>query len=156
MRIVEKSILMADQQYICHQCNCVSTKTAGLAKKLFEIYPWANSYLQRKEPSILGTIQIFNVPYVSGDEPQDNVGIINMYAQYYPGIPNQTNDSNLIRLNSFIKCLKCIIQIPELKSLAFPYKIGCGLAGGNWEQYENLLQKFSNLLKHIDIVLYKV
>ena len=35
------------------------------------------------------------------------------------------------------------LGLPELKSIGFPYGIGCGLAGGDWNKYERLLEGFA-------------
>ena len=50
-----------------------------------------------------------------------------------------------------------LIEIPNLKSVAFPYKIGCGYGGGIWEQYlESISQLFSKKSSEIDISIYKL
>ena len=35
-------------------------------------------------------------------------------------------------------------NLENLESIGFPYKIGCGAAGGNWNIYFNLLKMFAN------------
>ena len=37
-----------------------------------------------------------------------------------------------------------IAKIPNLESIAFPWRIGCGLAGGNWEWYLGTLKNFAD------------
>jgi len=37
-----------------------------------------------------------------------------------------------------------------------PYKIGCGLAGGNWDKYYNILNIWANNNPNIKIVIYKL
>lgn len=39
--------------------------------------------------------------------------------------------------------------------IAFPYKIGCGLAGGNWEEYYDMLTVFSNKID-MPVKIYKI
>ena len=39
--------------------------------------------------------------------------------------------------------------------IGIPYKIGCGLAGGDWGEVEKMLQKLSDEHKQ-DIYLYKL
>lgn len=76
--IVNGSILDSDAKYICHQCNCVTTNSKGLAESIFNKWPWANTYINRSNPSIVGTIDIMK-------NPDNNQYVVNMYAQYYPG-----------------------------------------------------------------------
>lgn len=58
-----------------------------------------------------------------------------MYSQYYPGKSNGS-DTKINRQAWFKQCLDRIAVIPGLISVAFPYKIGCGMAGGDWSVYE--------------------
>lgn len=39
----------------------------------------------------------------------------------------------------------------EKETVAFPYKIGCGLAGGNWEKYRAMIEKFDEDNDHIEV-----
>lgn len=139
---VEADICTAQEQYICHQCNCVSNSYSGLARTIFEKWPQANTYSNRTSTPI-GTISIHNIG--------EDQWIVNMYAQYYPGFAT-VKDSASSRERYFAKCLQ------ELKALnptsvAFPYKIGCGLAGGNWENYYSMIQNaFDDSTK---VVIYK-
>jgi hypothetical protein len=41
------------------------------------------------------------------------------------------------------------------KSLAFPYGIGCGLAGGDWKVYETMLRDWAAAHPLINVVLYQ-
>jgi hypothetical protein len=40
-----------------------------------------------------------------------------------------------------------VAQIPNLESVAFPWKIGCGAAGGIWEHYLVTLTNFANYIE---------
>ena len=143
------SIVHAREEYICHQCNCVTHSCAGLAKTLFDKYEYANCYATRWEPDIPGTIHYAMAP-------ENNLqNIINMFAQYHPGAPREGSDpgdSSEHRKKYFIDCLKAVKKLNP-KSLAFPIRIGCGLAQGSWEWYSSILQKFEDSTK-IRIVLY--
>ena len=140
---IDDDILVAKEQYICHQCNCVSTNSAGLANLLFHKWPQANTYKDRTNPNTPGTISIHSI--------NDNQYIVNMYAQYYPGFPN-ISDSSIKREKYFLDCLQSIISLKPT-SIAFPHKIGCGLAGGNWERYYQMINSIDN---SINIVIYKI
>ena len=84
--------------------------------------------------------------------------VINMIGQWFPGrvkYPNSSKDGYIARQKYFKNCLKEIMKIKDLESIAFPYNIGCGVAGGDWEIYEKLIDLFS---KHVDadVFLYKL
>lgn len=121
---------------IAHQCYCTSTKktSKGLAKYIFETFPEADVYSERENDSIPGTI------FVSEATPK----IVAMFTQYYPGgSSNRKKDTSENRIKWFREALKKIGELKSIKSIAFPYKIGCGLAKGDWTVYESAIEKFS-------------
>jgi O-acetyl-ADP-ribose deacetylase (regulator of RNase III) len=151
IEIISGDILFAKEKYIAHQCNCVSKNAGGVAWAIFDKYPYSNVYANRIEPSKMGTIDI------RGNDI-DQRYIINMFAQYMPGTPIDSTsifDSANIREKSFYHCLLRIVKIPDLHSIAFPYKIGCGLAGGNWTNYLGNLNNFSEHKQNVRVVIYK-
>lgn len=133
------NILDAEEEYIIHQCNCVTVEAAGLAFFLFKKYPYANDYARRRFTQKMdtpGTIKIH------GDNMKRKV--INAFSQFLPGGPNMGNkDSENQRESYFQSCLEEILKIEDLKSIAFPYTIGCGIAGGNWDHYLKMIEEFS-------------
>lgn len=153
IQIIKGDILLAHEHYIGHQCNCISTKVIGLAKKIYDKYPNANPF-QYEGKMFIGDIDIRYI--------DENRSIINIFAQYYPGKPNQSHNSILdtskLRLRWFRKCLLVIYTNDMITELAFPYKIGCGLAGGNWTEYEMLLGRFTDAMKNKgrDVKIYKL
>jgi hypothetical protein len=46
------------------------------------------------------------------------------------------------------------MHISDLKSIAFPYRIGCGTAGGSWKWYQQQLEKLAVKLPNVRIVVY--
>lgn len=152
MRIIDGSILDSQEQYIAHQCNCLTTNSAGVARLIFDKYPFSNVYKDRMSPSEIGTIDI------RGDGENDRF-VINMFAQYYPGhsrYPESSKDGIAARKQYFQDCLDLISKIKDIKSIAFPWKIGCRLAGGNWDDYYSMLEKFADNNSHIDVVIYRI
>ena len=141
IEIIEGTNLFdADTKYIVHQCNCVTSTAAHLAKDMFEKFPYSNVYENRIKDDEPGTIKIM------GDGLEQRY-VISMFGQYYPGkskYPNSPKDGFGQRELYFALCLNQIRKIENLESIGFPYKIGCGAAGGNWNIYFNLLKMFAN------------
>ena len=53
----------------------------------------------------------------------------------------------------FAQCLEELGQCDSYQNLAFPYQIGCGLAGGNWSRYLAMIQDFAvKYKKHVTLV----
>lgn len=155
INVVEKDLLEASEDYIAHQCNCVTNQSKYIAQQIFDKYPYSNTYKKRtvdkKTHHCPGTIDI-------NGNGKDERYVINMYSQYYPSQSKYSNDSRKLRTEWFKKCLDIIGK--ELNNrnkdatLAMPYKIGCGSAGGNWEEYVKILTDFVNQYK-IRLTLYK-
>lgn len=139
MKIIVGDLFDAPERFITHQCNCVTNRAAHLAASMFARFPYANIYAPRLAPDIPGTI------IIRGDG-KDQRFVIAMLGQYYPGspkFPNSTKDGALVRRLYFQSCLDKILQLPDLDSIAFPFGIGCGAAGGDLESYQYMLGKFA-------------
>jgi hypothetical protein len=50
-----------------------------------------------------------------------------------------------------------IAKIPNLTSIAFPWMVGCGLAGGDWKNYLGELNNFTQFVgsKGVKVSLYQ-
>jgi len=125
-------IELLDNEYIAHQCNASHNRAYGLASSIFKKYPKANIYSGKNKTNNreLGDIII-----------RDK--IINIIGQKHQGKPSSDDTSNM-RLNYFKSSLEKISKIEGIKRVYLPYKIGCGLAGGNWDEYLKAIKEWSN------------
>ena len=146
---VTGDLLTVNTQYIAHQCNCVTKYGKGLSAALFSRFPYADTYHTRRQPSPPGTIDVF------GDGMTQRF-VINMYAQYGPGRPRSTDDSAAMRLQWFVQCLEQVEAIESLQEIAFPWNIGCGLAGGQWAQYGDTLRQWAEASKAQRVLLVRL
>ena len=85
--------------------------------------------------------------------------MIIFYAQWdfgvggYKRVPKVYDDTPEEREMWFKQCLDELGQCKGYKTLAFPYKIGCGLAGGNWDHYFSMILDFAvKYNKHVTLV----
>lgn len=121
------NILDSDAPIIAHQVNCMGVMGAGVAKCVREKYPdimttysrWCKDYDSK---FLLGRVL---------DYCTDNNQIIaNCFAQDKTGSGRQTN------YEAFYTCLgnlkKAVDYYGVEHRIAFPYKIGCGLGGADW------------------------
>lgn len=134
-KVINGDLLNSNCSIIAHQCNCLSKRPAGLSAQISKKYPAANPYKCNNTERI-GTIDVIST---------NGCKIINMFAQYAPG-----KSKNEDRLLYFKKCLDAIDNM-GFNEVAMPYMIGCGLAGGNWDEYKKLLNECKT-----DIVIYKL
>jgi hypothetical protein len=120
---------------------------------MFTNFPFANSY-QKNSKRIPGTISVHA-------NSQGLVQIINMYGQYYIGKPtsinNNAKDSYEKRKAYFRSCLQEMHALLDTTAnIAFPQNIGCGLAGGVWDDYKNMLQEFASWSPTRDVVVVRL
>jgi O-acetyl-ADP-ribose deacetylase (regulator of RNase III) len=143
IEIVTGDIFDAKEKYLCHQCNCVTNKAAHLSKDVFARYPYADIYAGRTQPNQPGTIEIRG-------NGQDQRYVVNCLGQYYPGVPKyptSSKDGTLVREKYFHRCLLALAKVPNLESVAFPWRIACGAAGGDWNHYLVTITNFANYVE---------
>ena len=156
--IIKGDLLEAKEQYIAHACNAVSNQAGGLAHYIFKKFPYANIYSSRPFPYRAIGKDFPGHIVIKGTGSQKR--IINMLTQYYPGTSNDElslKDGIKARISYFTRCLIDISKIDGLESVAFPKFVCCGLAGGDWLVYSDILEKFSKKLKekqNAKVVLY--
>ena len=145
-----EDLLNSDCEYICHQVNCRGVMGSGVAKQIKEKWPevyeaysiWHSYHVNREgEKGLLGEIQIV---------PIGENAIINMFSQENFGRDGERYTS----YDAFWRCLEKIkYSIPKYSSIAFPYKIGCGLGGANWEIIETMIRLA--LKDDYDVYIYR-
>lgn len=155
------NILDSKNTFIIQQCNCITLTAKGLAQQIEEKFPVVDVYRRRKH-STLGTIKDTPGTFrlyenVSGtNDGVDSVHIVCLFGQYYPGQSKGSNDSYEKRIQwfktalwSFGNHLKTKHLLNNKVCVAFPFRIGCGLAGGDWNVYENVIREFAIQFQHI-------
>jgi hypothetical protein len=114
-----------------HQTNCKTTKPWGLSKAMFDRYPVADVYSD-DSVRVPGTTILRKL--------ESGRYVANLMGQRYPSRPKYKNDTSEKRLQWFTTALE---EIPDELSVALPYRIGCGLAGGDWDDYEDVIHQWS-------------
>lgn len=144
-------ILDAKEDIIVHQCNCTTTGSLGLAFDLFKKWASANTYKMRKHPSKPGTNDVIKL-YSDESEATPPYYIVNMYAQFKPG-----KAQNEPRVKWFLMCLdELAVALDEGNvTIAVPARIGCGLAGGDWDVYLKMLVEFEQVHPNVHLVIYQ-
>jgi len=142
------NILNAEHGIICHQVNCQMVMGAGLAKQIKSKWPHVYSEYRRLSTwplkQRLGRCQIVEVA------PR-KLYVANLFGQVDYGREPGRVYTDIGALGKAIMQLRgwhlqnCSKEFP----IWFPYKIGCGLAGGQWGAVETLI---SNLLPDSFIV----
>lgn len=163
-QVISANLLSATEEYICQQTCCTALRPHGLSEVLriaFGACPYSERRRFKGNWAILedrprpGTVTV----YVT----ESKTKIACLFAQYTHGKPGAYKDpletgildSHADRVVYFRQCLTELSKLNPT-SVAFPYKIGCGLAGGDWSVYEKILQEWSSENPSILIKIYKL
>lgn len=118
---------------IAHVCNDIGAWGAGFSGALSKRYPAAEvTYRKayREDWPPLGAVYIVNVT--------STFWVANMIAQH--GVRKNWLDKPPIRYDAIATAFICVsYQAKELKASVHMPRIGCGLAGGRWEEIEPLI-----------------
>lgn len=154
---------------IVQQCNCVTVRAHGLSKDIKKMYPYADLYRKRSQKS-RNTAEKYDTPGTCKlMRPPDTEGpvVACLLAQFYPGkagnywrkiYGTSTDDSAANRLQWFAAALADLseqLKASSVRSVGFPFRIGCGLAGGNWPKYLALIQAFARAMPHLEVRIYQ-
>lgn len=172
-------LLEAKVDFIIQQCNCLTIRGLGLSKAIATKFPYADIYSKRTPQFRHGNIATESSRSIPGtftlctSEEKNLPGIVCIFGQWKPGkidprYPNYYNNilesdeqrlkwftialysfGDYIRKNNLLMATKYIIGVP--------FKIGCGLAGGRWNDYQKTLEKFEQDFRDIlSLQIYKL
>jgi len=132
-----------------HGCNCQSTMGSGVAKAVRATYPDMYDFADCKS-SMSKEQKLGNYTYA--ELTNGKLGY-NIYSQFdYRGRYVGKMDLDYGALERGLTGVCIDLASKEKKTLALPL-IGCGLAGGNWNVVEGILNRVSDSTK-IDFVVY--
>lgn len=125
---------------LCHQVNLYGVMGGGIAAEVRERFPKINNiyeflcseYDSTKE-ELLGTVL-----YCKTDNTEKQF-IANCFSQNIDSI-----DGCLTNYEAMRKCfngVKAWMKKNNKKTVAFPYKYGCGIAGGDWDIVESIISE---------------
>ena len=134
MAIVYKKgdVLNSGERVIVHGCNCFNTMGSGMAKQIKAQYPEAYKVDQITTKGDRGKLGRFSHAVI------DDVIIVNAYTQYRYG-----RDKVYVDYDALKTVITRICMDIREGTIAMP-KIGCGLAGGDWDIVSEILESVSN------------
>lgn len=146
IKVVQGNILNCKEDIIGHQVNCQGVMGSGLAKQLrtaySNLYPSYKQYCKNHAPhQLLGKCHVIRC---------GSKVVANLYGQLNYG-RGKTRYTDYDALKAALYELK---QFSESRSLsvALPYKIGCGLANGEWNVVESIINE---VYTSYEVTLYK-
>lgn len=145
---IKGSILDAPQKYIAHGVNAQNVMGSGVAKVLFDKYPSVKEdyhfYHKEYEEHIDSNEELLGIYSVS--DQSDGKSILNCYTQEFYGY----DERKYVSYDAIFNCFKSMVDL-GVKEIAIP-KIGCGLAGGNWEIVSRIIDDATG--DNLDVYVY--
>ncbi len=178
IEIIQGDLLSANVDMIVHQTNTTTVLPHGLSASIKTKYPYGDVYGTRKAISRnfasigsrhkAGTAVVLSPsfglqgPKIACLMGQICPGKVGTYWCSVYGI-DVNLDTKEMRLKYFQEALEDLQLYltntnTNVQTIGFPYMIGCGLAGGNWDLYSNILNGFADKLSNHNfrIVVYKL
>ena len=144
MEIISGNLLEAKESIIIHQTNCMGVMGSGLAKQIKDKYPevFQGYYHYCKTnpvDKLLGSALLC--------EANDGKIIANVFGQVNYGTDKRYTDYDALK-----HALEEVHQYAATNALtiAVPYNLGCGKAGGEWEIVSKMLDEIFD-----DCTIYK-
>lgn len=114
------------QIIVCHQVNCMGVMGAGLARQIKEKFP--NVFkAYRKQCSLYRHNPGGNLGNVLYCDTDIGYTVANIFGQLSYGTRCRQTDYDAVRT-----ALRSIAASFPNSTIRIPYKMGCGLGGGDW------------------------
>jgi len=167
--VIIGDLVDTDVDIIVQQCNCLTITAHGLSQHIkdrLKVDPYGHrkrltgrkNCAVKDDRTTVGTIKLY---HLKNRRPSY---VACLFAQFSPSKPGSyyhdiiaehqdpithqpiTDDAEQ-RIIWFKRCLNSLsswmIKL-NCKTVAFPYQIGCGLAGGSWNLYEKMITEWAN------------
>lgn len=133
--IVGDLLKQGNVDIICHQTNTKGVMGAGIALQIKNTYPEVfkkyKMYCREYGDRLLGKVLFVNC--------NDGKVVANLFGQ--SGYGTGFRQTDYAALEKSISSLARVAAKVN-KSVGFPYKIGCDLAGGDWNIVSKIIEKY--------------
>ena len=117
---------------LLHAVNCQGVMGSGIAKEIKERIP--SAYENYRESYATNDLKLGTITYSDEDTPW----VVNMAAQEFYG-----TEKRHLNYGALAACLgQLALERFDSRPIIVPYLMGCGLAGGDWEIVEEMLDFF--------------
>jgi O-acetyl-ADP-ribose deacetylase (regulator of RNase III) len=170
---IKGDLLIIQVDVIVQQCNCLTVRPYGLSSSIASKLD-VNLYKYRKS---MGKKNLA-IPEDRGTPGQCIIFATNvngpkyvacLLAQFAPG-KAKCYHSEITQQHGYVDSydqreqwfqqslnhLKVFVINYSFKTIAFPFAIGCGLAGGNWKNYAKMIDNFAKDLTPKGVKVYVV
>lgn len=141
------SILDATENLILHQVNCQGAMGAGIAKQISDKWPIVRVRYKihcslYDSHDLLGTVQFVDI----GNDQK----VVNVFGQLFYGRHANVCYTSYKALK---EAFRFIDSACSGKTVAIPYKLGCGLGGGKWPVVYELIKE---CFRNCNVTIYQI
>ena len=136
IKIINCNIFDSGADVVCHQVNCKGVMNNGVAKQVrnrfpnvYEAYKKYCEESENKSGALLGDILDVKVT-----ENGKSYIICNLFGQ-----DNYGSGFCFTDYKALIACLEKVKKAHKNKTIAFPYRMSCSIAGGDWRVVEEIM-----------------
>lgn len=142
------NLLDSNVDWVVHQVNCQGKMGSGIASQIRGRYPIVyDRYINYSDICKLGDAQLVRLSNTTNHR-----GVINLFSQEYFGY----DGSRYTDYEAFARGLEAIKLYHDRGviegSIGFPYNIGCGLGGANWNIIYTMIKE---ILGDCEVYIYK-
>ena len=120
---------------VCHQVNCMGVMGGGLARQVRDKFPAVyEEYRQRCMNTTDKKHNLGLVLYSYAPLSTHGFIIANLFGQYEYGVTRRHTDYNALTV-----ALADVSRRYQDCTIRIPYKIGCGLGGGDWDMVTSVI-----------------
>jgi O-acetyl-ADP-ribose deacetylase (regulator of RNase III) len=153
---IDCNLLDADADVIAHCCNCFNTMGSGVARAIRDKYPEAYT---ADEATVKGDFKkLGTFSYAKVLTPNNRIKYVaNIYGQgTYGAGTRQVNYEAIYKgISALEEKLRKIADTNPDATIAFPYKMGSDLAGGDWRIINQMIEViFEKSPLHVVICKY--
>jgi O-acetyl-ADP-ribose deacetylase (regulator of RNase III) len=135
---------------IAHGCNCHSTMGAGIAPQMAKAFGCDKFEMELigsdinklgnidYQTFVLGEKAIWSLEDAKNNRNEPELTVVNAYTQFNYGRNHSDGDARPFNYEAFTLCMKKMNIVFADKHIGMP-KIGAGLAGGNWNRIEHII-----------------
>jgi hypothetical protein len=148
LEVIKGDLLNIREGILCHQVNCRGKMGSGIAAQIRDKWPQVyEAFLQDYQDfgrwttsdMLLGTVQVVQV--------DSSLHVANIYGQINYGYDGARYTNYGGVASAFSRLLHQTQGLP----VYVPHRMGCGLAGGDWEVYSEIIEGFfpgATVVKH--------
>lgn len=142
MKVVQQDMLALKEGILFHQVNCEGVMGSGIALALAKKFPGLEEEYQRfcrehaggKTPNLLGKVFVFQV--------SPNLYVANVFGQSFAVRRARPTNYEAVATAFENFLAECDRLIPVSWPYYLPYKMGCGLGGGDWQIYSAIIDRY--------------